>query len=182
MKDRCLNPKHQKYRYWGGRGITICDRWVNGDGVKSGFECFLGDMGPKPEPKDEYELDRIDPDGMYELGNCHWATHREASAHTRGVQHVPMPDGRAVVRAQFERELGLPDDKLHHIVRSAKRSITRGACLEEMATKVAIQVTLRMIIADMLKGTADPPQAARTLARLARGKDGAGLIKGNTQR
>src|SRR6267143_3361369 len=90
MKDRCLNPKHQKYRYWGGRGITICDRWVNGDGVKSGFECFLGDMGPKPEPKDEYELDRIDPDGMYELGNCHWATHREASAHTRGVQHVPM--------------------------------------------------------------------------------------------
>jgi hypothetical protein len=70
MRQRCLNPASQRYASYGGRGITVCDRW-------SSFEAFLADMGAKPEPKEQYSLDRIDNDRGYEPGNCRWATRSE---------------------------------------------------------------------------------------------------------
>jgi len=55
MRSRCLNPKHKHYNYYGGRGITICARWMEPDG--KGFLNFLEDMGDQPTG---LELDRID--------------------------------------------------------------------------------------------------------------------------
>lgn len=74
MTQRCTNIRNSNYSYYGGRGITICDRWLES------FENFLEDMGVRPEGK---TLDRIDVDGNYEPSNCRWATYSEQSSNKR---------------------------------------------------------------------------------------------------
>ena len=73
MKQRCLNPNSTGHENYGGRGITVCDRWLN-------FENFFEDMGCRPSPK--WSIDRIDNDGNYEPGNVRWAT-RFQQTHNR---------------------------------------------------------------------------------------------------
>lgn len=75
MKSRCGNPKTDKYHYYGGRGISVCERWRND------FTAFLADMGRKPSSR--HSIDRINNDGNYEPGNCRWATTGEQKLNCR---------------------------------------------------------------------------------------------------
>jgi len=75
MIRRCFDPRRKCYEYYGGRGITVCNRWIEN------FENFYADMGPKPTPK--HSIDRIDVNGNYEPSNCRWATPQEQSTNQR---------------------------------------------------------------------------------------------------
>lgn len=73
-KSRCYNPRSTSFKYYGQRGITMCDRWRNS------FEAFLEDMGRCP---DGLTIDRIENDGNYEPGNCRWATRSQQNSNKR---------------------------------------------------------------------------------------------------
>lgn len=79
MRSRCKNPNDQDYKYYGGRGISVCKRW------DESFENFIEDMGERPENK---TLDRIDSNKNYEPENCRWATAKEQARNKRDTVKI----------------------------------------------------------------------------------------------
>lgn len=93
MLSRCRNPNVPSFKYYGGRGIRVCDRWRS-------FECFLADMGECPP---NMSIDRIDNDGNYEPSNCRWATSAEQHENRRTPRTVKLtPDLVQEVRGRLD--------------------------------------------------------------------------------
>jgi hypothetical protein len=93
---RCLNSNNKDYPRYGGRGITICERWMN-------FENFLEDMGIPPT--DLHSIDRERVNGNYEPGNCRWATAKE-QARNRRNSLIVSHNGISVTAAEWDESLG----------------------------------------------------------------------------
>jgi hypothetical protein len=104
MKQRCLDPGCKSYARYGGRGIAVCARWLNGEDGLSGFQCFLADMGERPHG---LTLDRKDNRLGYSPSNCRWAGIAEQARNRRDSVFVRVK-GRRVHLKVACAERGLP--------------------------------------------------------------------------
>lgn len=109
MRQRCLNPNNRDYFKYGGRGITICKRWLDS------FELFLLDMEEsyllhcEKFGEIQTSIDRINNNGNYESSNCKWATKIEQGSNTRQNKLFKAfsPNGEEFIsnnQSQFARE------------------------------------------------------------------------------
>lgn len=92
MRSRCSNPRRKDYKDYGGRGISVCDRWND-------FALFLCDMGPRPEG---FTLDRIDVEGNYEPGNCRWALPKTQANNKRSNRMIDIDGVSKTLQAWCE--------------------------------------------------------------------------------
>lgn len=96
MLTRCRNRNSSKFSSYGGRGISVCDRWLS-------FEAFFADMGERPVGM---SLDRIDNGGNYSPDNCRWATPVQQRRNARHMTAITF-DGRTLCLTDWERETGI---------------------------------------------------------------------------
>lgn len=105
MIRRCYEPKNKSYPGYGGRGITVCQRW------RDSFQNFLEDMGPRPDRG--YQLDRIDNNGNYCKENCRWTTKLVQANNTRTNKLIEYK-GETKTLAEWARQYGLT----HHALQT----------------------------------------------------------------
>jgi len=98
MIQRCKNKNTANYHNYGGRGITVCERWLK-------FENFLEDMGEKPSPN--HQIDRVNNDGNYCPENCKWSTKGEQIRNTRR-NRIETYLGATKCRADWAKEYNIP--------------------------------------------------------------------------
>lgn len=96
IKSRCLNPNVKQYQDYGGRGISVCERWMI-------FDNFYADMG---EPPAEMSIERINNDDGYHPGNCKWATRTEQGRNQRRNRIIAV-DGVSMTMTEWGERVGL---------------------------------------------------------------------------
>lgn len=123
MKVRCLDFMNLAFKRYGGRGITICDRWVES------FDNFIDDMGRRPEGT---TLDRIDGNGNYEPSNCRWATYKQQTLNTSTPNWIEDSDGDVLCTKDFAKKY-----KIHPT--TLKYRLKKGMSIEDAKEKPKTQ-------------------------------------------
>lgn len=118
MIRRCTNSSDKRYSLYGGRGVSVCDRWVES------FFNFLKDMGRRPT--DQHSIDRIDNDGNYEPSNCRWATAKQ-QANNRSTSVLHSAFGKSQTLRGWADETGVSYDLL-------KARLKRGLSMQQAIT------------------------------------------------
>jgi len=119
MKTRCNNPNVRSYKRYGGRGITVCNKWKTFDG-------FIKDM--LPTYKDELTLDRINNNGDYCKGNCRWATPKQQANNTRNIdKSLKITFNNKTKRlSEWAKELGIKRTTLGMRIQTYNWSIEKA--------------------------------------------------------
>ena len=123
MLARCYNPNNESYHNYGGRGITVCDRW------KNSFKNFYEDMG---DALKGHSLDRIDNDGNYELSNCKWSTYTE-QMNNKQTNRLLTYNGITLTMAEWSRKLNIDQDVIYMRL---KRGMTVERALTQNVRKI----------------------------------------------
>lgn len=105
MKDRCLNENNRHFKNYGGRGVFVCDGWLES------FENFHRDMGNPPSKK--HSLDRVNNDGPYSPENCRWADKKTQSNNKRNTRYLSH-NGERIPLAAASRKYGIPMHNLSY--------------------------------------------------------------------
>lgn len=118
MVGRCTYPSHSRWEFYGGRGITVCQRW------RDSLLAFLEDMGPRPPGG---SIERIDNDGPYSPENCRWATQKEQSRNKRSTVRLTF-NGKTQSAADWSDETGIPArlivQRVHKLNWTAEKALT----------------------------------------------------------
>lgn len=121
MVSRCHDPRDLAFARYGGRGITVCQRW------RESLDAFIEDMGPRPAG---YQLDRKENDGNYEPGNVRWATRKQNQRNRRNSTMVEHR-GRTQHLYDWADELGINPRTLYKRIAvlgwSPERALTTGS-------------------------------------------------------
>lgn len=125
-KQRCTDPGSKSYKNYGGRGITMCDKWLHD------FAAFLRDMGPCDKA---HTLERIDNSRGYSPDNCRWATTAEQSINTRRNVRVEF-NGASYTVSQLAETYGLKYHAIYHLV-------TKGVGVADAIVRIHDRVTSR---------------------------------------
>lgn len=118
MKKRCLNASYCRFRGYGGRGITICVRWLES------FKNFIADMGARPSPK--HSIERKDNDGNYEPANCTWAARPQQDSNKRTNRPITFGSETLTVK-EWSRRTGINHETIRHRILigwSAEQALT----------------------------------------------------------
>jgi hypothetical protein len=114
MKSRCNDSNRHDFMHYGGRGIRVCEHWLT-------YDNFLADIGLKPSPK--HTIDRINPDGNYEPGNCRWLTHLEQQRNRKNIIRIRCysgPRGEKTIQ-EWSAIAGISTQTIYH-------RLTHGYC------------------------------------------------------
>jgi hypothetical protein len=109
MLRRCYTPTTNGFEHYGGRGISVCDRWHHS------FENFLSDMGFRPSRR--HSLDRENNDGNYEPSNCRWATAEQQANNKRSNIYITL-NGETLTETQWRKKLGFERGVISYRIKS----------------------------------------------------------------
>lgn len=115
MRNRCSDPKNKRWSRYGGRGISVCERWQS-------FENFLADMG---EATAGLTLERIRVNEGYSADNCKWATHKEQANNMTNNRRLAF-DGENLTIAEWNERIGISYTALYQRINSSKWSVEKA--------------------------------------------------------
>lgn len=125
MRHRCCNPSNASWANYGGRGITVCERWAND------YDAFFEDMGEAPEGK---SLERVDVDKGYYPENCVWASDLDQGRNKRNNRLLTY-DGKTMCLSEWAEFLGVNMDTLHRRLNVYKMPLDKALSRGSLALK-----------------------------------------------
>jgi hypothetical protein len=131
MRDRCNNPNNCNFKYYGGVGVRVCERWDD-------FEAFIADIGPRPTA--QHSIDRKDSSGNYEPGNCRWATTAEQNRNKRTVQRLKV-GGAELISTHIAEIIGVHRT---YVTKMARSGLTLDGILAKFGYEVVPISALRL--------------------------------------